>query len=164
MVDAAQVQPGEVVVELGAGTGPITRELLSRSSGSRVIAVEPNPSLAAILRGRFVALDVAEQYAQALPHILATRDLPHADCIISSLPWAIWPARAQAEVFEAVLSGLRVGGRLVMFSYLHLQLWPLAFRFKRAVARRFGRLSVASVALANLPPAMVLRCTRGVAE
>ena len=51
LVAAADVQPGELVVDVGAGTGAITRQLLDR--GARVIAVELHPGRASELRRRF---------------------------------------------------------------------------------------------------------------
>lgn len=41
MCDAAHVSPGQTVVEIGPGTGALTRELLAR--GARVIALEADP-------------------------------------------------------------------------------------------------------------------------
>ena len=41
----ADVTPG-VIVELGAGTGPVTRQLATRFPDAHLIALEPNPRLA----------------------------------------------------------------------------------------------------------------------
>ena len=51
IVDEAGVDPGDLVVEVGAGGGILTAELASR--GSHVIAVEIDPSWAERLRKRF---------------------------------------------------------------------------------------------------------------
>ncbi len=47
---AVDVRPGEVVIEIGAGTGNLTERLSRR--GCRVIAVEKDPELAALLQQR----------------------------------------------------------------------------------------------------------------
>lgn len=47
LVDASGVQPGDVVLEVGPGTGTMTEELLAR--GCRVVACELDDELAAIL-------------------------------------------------------------------------------------------------------------------
>src|SRR5919199_4060899 len=49
IVAAAEIEPNDVVLELGAGTGVLTRALL-RDAG-RVVAVELDDSLAAVLAG-----------------------------------------------------------------------------------------------------------------
>jgi 16S rRNA (adenine1518-N6/adenine1519-N6)-dimethyltransferase len=51
IVDVAEVRPGEVIVEVGAGLGILTGALLAR--GARVTAVELDRRLAAHLRSRF---------------------------------------------------------------------------------------------------------------
>jgi 23S rRNA (adenine-N6)-dimethyltransferase len=51
VVAAAAVQPGELVLDVGAGTGALTRHLLR--SGARVVAVELHPGRAELLRRRF---------------------------------------------------------------------------------------------------------------
>lgn len=51
IADAGQIVPGDVVIEVGPGTGTLTEELLSR--GARVIAVEIDRDLAGLLRQRW---------------------------------------------------------------------------------------------------------------
>src|SRR5438105_8367591 len=51
VADAGEISPGDVVIEVGPGTGTLTEELLSR--GAQVIAVEIDRDLSAILRTRF---------------------------------------------------------------------------------------------------------------
>jgi 16S rRNA (adenine1518-N6/adenine1519-N6)-dimethyltransferase len=51
LVDASDVQQGDVVVEIGPGTGTLTEALLER--GCRVIACELDKGLTGLLRDRF---------------------------------------------------------------------------------------------------------------
>jgi phospholipid N-methyltransferase len=54
MVDMADIQGAKSVVELGAGTGVFTQEILPRlRQDARVVASERDPRLAALLRERF---------------------------------------------------------------------------------------------------------------
>jgi len=55
MVAAAEVAPGDLVVDIGAGAGALTRPLLA--AGARVVAVELHPRRAAELRRHFAAAD-----------------------------------------------------------------------------------------------------------
>ncbi len=57
VVREARIRPGELVVDLGAGTGALTFPILR--SGARVIAVEVHPGRAAALRARTPAAQVA---------------------------------------------------------------------------------------------------------
>jgi len=51
IADAAQLPPSATVVEIGAGTGNLTEHLLARAA--RVLAVEIEPALVALLKERF---------------------------------------------------------------------------------------------------------------
>jgi 23S rRNA (adenine-N6)-dimethyltransferase len=51
LVADAAIQPGDLVVDIGAGTGAVTAPLVA--AGARVIAVELHPGRAAALRERF---------------------------------------------------------------------------------------------------------------
>ena len=70
----------ELVVELGAGTGKLTRAVAAL--GVRVVAVEPDPRMLAVLRG--LGLEGVEGSAEAIPF-----DDGVADAVVagSSLHW-----------------------------------------------------------------------------
>src|SRR4030095_8150613 len=53
IADAANLAAGDLVIEVGPGTGTLTEELLAR--GVEVIAVEIDRDLAALLRDRFAS-------------------------------------------------------------------------------------------------------------
>jgi 23S rRNA (adenine-N6)-dimethyltransferase len=56
LVAAARLSPGDLVYDLGAGTGRVTAALAD--AGARVLAVERDPNLARKLRARFAGADV----------------------------------------------------------------------------------------------------------
>jgi SAM-dependent methyltransferase len=66
--------PGTVGFEIGPGTGIATRELLARGAGP-LLAIEPDPRLAAFLRTRCPAADVREQSFEDCPLDRAAFDL-----------------------------------------------------------------------------------------
>lgn len=64
IVEAAGVKEGDLVLEIGPGTGMLTRELLD--AGGRVIAVEVDKDLIGLLRERFQEDDLTIIPADAL--------------------------------------------------------------------------------------------------
>jgi SAM-dependent methyltransferase len=92
----------EVAVDLAAGTGLFTRELVGRAA--RVVAVEPDARMREVLARRSPEVDVREGWGEAMP-------LPDAsaDAVFVSTAWH-WldPARAVPEIARV----LRPGGRL----------------------------------------------------
>jgi 23S rRNA (adenine-N6)-dimethyltransferase len=83
LVDAAAVEPGELVLDLGAGTGHITAHL--RHCGARVRAVELDPALADALRRRF-SRDAGVSVVEADARSIALPREPFR--VVANLPFA----------------------------------------------------------------------------
>src|SRR5215471_1679870 len=78
--DFAGVSAGMRVLDVGAGTGALTAELLAR--GASVAAADPSPEFVAVLRERFPDLEVREAPAEALPFESGTFDVALAQLVI----------------------------------------------------------------------------------
>jgi 23S rRNA (adenine-N6)-dimethyltransferase len=64
VVAEAGVRPGELVLDIGAGEGAITKHLVQ--AGARVVAVELHPGRAALLRRRFAGVTVVQADAACM--------------------------------------------------------------------------------------------------
>lgn len=143
-----------VVVELGAGTGPITRVLAERATpGSRVLVVERDPDFAALLRDRFgdaPNLEVVEGDARDLAGMLRDRGLDRVDHVVSGLPTPSLPAGVRDEILRVV------GGVLTPEGGFH-QITEMPWVYLRFYRRLFDRVRFAFEPR-NLPPAGVYHC------
>lgn len=107
-------QQARVIVELGAGTGPITRVLAANAPpGCRVVVLERDPDFCRLLRERFEGrhdFDVVEGDVRDLASILADKGVGLADHIVSGLPVPSFPRELQATLFRVVGQVLRPDG------------------------------------------------------
>lgn len=133
------------VVELGAGTGSITRHLLScMNKDSSIISFEINPRLF----GKLSALK-DQRLTPVNDNVLALdRYLPHqsVDYILSGLPLANMDRNQKLKILQACSRMLKPGGYYIQFQYSLNDIRLLKQEF-RAVSCGFTLL--------NLPPAFV---------
>ncbi len=99
-------EKARVIVELGAGTGPITQAIADRvQPQTRVIVLERDADFAALLRERFGSLpnfEVIEGDACDLASMLAERQIDQVDHVISGLPVPSFPKPLQREFFRVI--------------------------------------------------------------
>lgn len=114
-LSAAEVRVGEVVVDVGSGTGTMARELGSLvSPGGRVVGVEPNPRLRAIAeeRAEHAGVEFVDGLAGGLPMTDASVDLIWCERVLQHMP----DPQAAIVDFARVL---RPGGRALLLDSDH---------------------------------------------
>src|SRR5712691_238253 len=79
--DFAGISPGSHVLDVGAGTGALTAELLRRDA--TVAAMDPSPEFVATLKSRFPDVDAREAGAEELPWPDASFDAALAQLVIA---------------------------------------------------------------------------------
>ena len=83
ILDSAKIERNEVIMEIGAGTGNLTKDLAERAK--KVIAVEKDINAARVLRDLFSNVDKVE----VINDDILLMDLPRVDKIVSNLPYSI---------------------------------------------------------------------------
>ena len=155
LADAGQIHAGELVIEVGPGTGSLTEELLAR--GARVVAVEIDRDLAELLRREFAGeerFQLIEADVLSGKHALNPRvkqsiadELSHGGAVklVSNLPYNV----ASPLVIEMLLAGVGL----------------LAFTVQKEVAERlsakagdeaYGALSIMAQLLSRVEVLRVL--------
>jgi phosphatidylethanolamine/phosphatidyl-N-methylethanolamine N-methyltransferase len=105
---------GSHVIEIGSGTGRITRAILEAGvSPEHLSLFEMNPAFCQALRSRFPGVAVHNQMAQQMTAL----DLNDVSTVISGLPLLNMPLPVQDEIVSSVFNTLRKGGTLVQFTY-----------------------------------------------
>jgi phosphatidylethanolamine/phosphatidyl-N-methylethanolamine N-methyltransferase len=158
-LDAITSRDGHVV-ELGAGTGEVTRALIAAGiPAGRLALVERDPELVAFLRRRFPGPRIVEGDASRLPRLLQEQGVTSVAAVVSSLPLLSLPADVVKGIVEGVFEALPRGAALVQFTYGPKPPVPRSLRQGlRLVATRGRRI------WRNVPPAVVWTFRRPDAE
>lgn len=155
MVTALPERGDPVVVELGPGTGAFTAAIQERLGGrGRHVAIELNERMSTHLSQRFPGVEVVTGGADDLPGILAERDIPAADVIVSGLPWTVYFS-GERPLVETIASSLAPGGAFTQFTYWWTSWTPPARRQRAQLEEAFEEVVVSRTVWRNFPPAFV---------
>ena len=149
MLDLAEVERAQLVVELGAGTGSHTAVLLERlAPQAELLAFEIDAALAAGLSRKLAdrRLHVLVRSAEDVEEVLAGR---RPEIVVSALPFTSLPAGTGRRILAATARVLAPGGTLLVLQYSPLLAGELS-RLFGSVTRR--------VSLLNVPPAFLFAC------
>jgi phosphatidylethanolamine/phosphatidyl-N-methylethanolamine N-methyltransferase len=142
-------RPAGHVVELGAGTGAVTRQLVNQGVPARGLTLlEIDAKLGGHLRQTFPEVDVVIAPAQELASLWRDRNGPPVSAIVSTLPMRLFNRALIRSIMRASFSVLEPGGVFVQFTYR--QSSPVPERICERLGLRGERHSRVWI---NLPPA-----------
>ncbi len=149
MLEPAPLERARCVVEMGAGTGSYTREILARlAPEAHLLAFEIDPALAARLADELHDPRVRVINASA-EHAADYLDGARADVIVSAIPFTTVPAAVRARLLDVARALLADDGAMVVIQYSTFLQAELERTFP-SVKRRFE--------LRNVPPAFLFTC------
>jgi phospholipid N-methyltransferase len=152
------------VVELGAGAGALTTAVAARlAAGSRFVAIELDPAMAAHLRAICPGVEVVEGDAIDLVAILDSIDIGsgRVDAVVSSLPWTFLAPAARRKLLADVAGLLAPDGVFTLIRVLVAL--PSRVRVLRDdLARAFADVREDRPVWSNLPPAALVSARRPV--
>ncbi|MDN5310282.1 MAG: rRNA (adenine1518-N6/adenine1519-N6)-dimethyltransferase [Methanolobus sp.] len=105
IVEAADIQPHETILEIGAGIGNLTERLMKHAE--KVIAIERDPALVDVLLDRFGDDDRLE----IIPGDVLEVEFPAFDKVVSNLPYSI----SSEITFKLFRHDFRLG--ILMYQY-----------------------------------------------
>ena len=149
---AAQVDANTsgFVIELGGGTGMITRALLNHGvSPNKLITIEYSPELAQHLRDDFPDIHVLEGDAAKLDQLLDEHlkdEVNDVHAIVSGLPLRSLPKSKVKAIKQQIFNHIGSKGLFVQFTY--------DLRLLASQKKKFN-LKHSSLVWRNIPPARV---------
>jgi phosphatidylethanolamine/phosphatidyl-N-methylethanolamine N-methyltransferase len=144
------VKPENYIVELGAGTGTVTRRLLQQGIPTeRLYVVELDPELCGFLQRSLPNINVLHGNATDLANLLPEDAIGKVSTIISGMPMSTMPLGLQRRIIDACLNVMMPDGEIVQYSY-HVTS-PIPALKLGLSKERIG------TTLLNLPPASLWR-------
>lgn len=158
MASHIDLESGLPVLELGAGTGPITKAILGTGlAPEKLIAIEFSAPLCRVLEKKFPNINVIEGDAVDMKKTLAAKldgAVPEQfDTVISGLPLLNFPVPVRKRILETGLSLMEPGRPFVQISYGFLP--PVNVDDDPSI-----KLTRSRWVLKNLPPSRVWVYTR----
>lgn len=164
MVEPLHLSQASVAVELGGGTGVMTRALLRElPRDARLIVFEINSHFFSYLKTHFddPRLVLVNENVENIESELRKRGVDHVDVVLSSLGLAFMSEAQRRKIFDGLRPFLRPNTVLTQFQYvssvqfengrLHrLSLRPLLHRYFKSVRSK--------IVWRNVPPAYVYAC------
>lgn len=149
----AQIPPdAKVIVEYGAGTGPITEALVQTFPQAKIYAFELEPDLAKKVREKlqgFTNLTVFNSNVVDSPQLIPTEYVGHVDVVVSSLPLINIGEDVNLKIFKSAAQILKPQAPFVQFTYLPF-MPPSKAPFELGFWARF-----VGAETRNVPPAFV---------
>ncbi len=151
MTSALGERTNSHIIELGAGTGAVTKQLIRNGvRPEKLTLVEIDAQLGGHLRRSFPDVDVVIGCAQDLAKLWEERNGGNVGAIVSTLPMRLFSKKLIYLVMKNSLQVLEDGGMFVQFTYR--QNSPVPTRVVKALrlkAWRYARVWL------NLPPAAI---------
>jgi phosphatidylethanolamine/phosphatidyl-N-methylethanolamine N-methyltransferase len=139
-----------LIVELGPGTGPVTKALIERGvPAERLVLVEYDPAFCRLLTQRFPGARIVQGDAYSLSQTLAELAGQPIAAVVSSLPLLNQPLAQRSTLIAEAFALMGLNGVFVQFTY----------GIVSPVPRQLDGLRLSAEATApiwlNLPPARV---------
>jgi phosphatidylethanolamine/phosphatidyl-N-methylethanolamine N-methyltransferase len=151
IVEQVRYAPDECVLELGAGTGVISRALLASGlPAERLFVVEIVPDMSRHLRQVLPGVNVIEGDARNLSDLLPRHWHRRVGTVICGIPLVLLPFVEQRRFIDAI-EAVAPGRGFLHYSYCATS--PLPYRKHELAARREAWTPL------NFPPASVWRYT-----
>ena len=112
------IPKGGPVLELGAGTGPVTEALIEAGrSVAEIIAVEQDAALCQTLERRFRGLRVVHGNALEIGKVLASARVSRVSVVVCGLPMRAIASPAATRCYAEAFRLMPSGGAIIQYTY-----------------------------------------------
>ncbi len=153
-----------IAVEMGAGTGAMTRALLEElPSQATLIVFEINPRFVNYLKAKFPdpRLILINESVEKIEPELRKRGYDHVDIVVSSLGLGFMSGEQHRAIFEGLMPFMRPGTVLTQYQYIfnvHFANGRLRRHSMRPLLSHYFSSVESKIVWRNVPPAFVYTC------
>lgn len=157
MLEGIEPSPDNIIIELGVGTGAITkfiRDIVTEDHS--YIGIELDASLVRLLRKNFPEMNIVCGNAMEAAEVHARSGLGKVGYIVCCLPFVSLPGNVRNGVLEEVDKFMKLGCEFRTLQYAHGYHLPSARKFRQQMRERYGKEKRSSLVVKNVPPGYIL--------
>lgn len=157
MLQGIEPNDDSIVLELGVGTGAITKFLRGViPSRESYLGIELDGDLVKTLNKNFPDLNIIQGNAAEAFSIHAASGLGKVRYVICCLPFVSLPKEVSEAVLAEITKFMDEGCELRIFQYAHGYFLPPAIKLREFLKTRYGKSRRSPLVLKNVPPAYTL--------
>lgn len=164
MAEDSDIRNAKNIVEIGVGTGALTRPILKVMKGDQIYTgFEIDKNFFDFLESDFKTenrKEISKVKNFNLLHESAENLSKHfdddsVDVVVSSLPWAAFNSELQHTLMDEVLKVLKPGGTFSYYNYITSSQLKNAKDYRSLIRSKFKSLERKKITLINIPPANI---------
>jgi phosphatidylethanolamine/phosphatidyl-N-methylethanolamine N-methyltransferase len=157
MLDGIEPTPDNMLIELGVGTGAITKfiEGILRDDRS-YLGIELDASLVKLIQRSMPKMNIVCGNAMEMEAIYQRSGLGRVGHIVCCLPFVFLPSEVRDGVLREVDKFMQPGCEFRTLQYAHGYHLPSARKFRALMRKRYGKEHRSQLVVKNVPPAYIL--------
>ena len=157
MLHGIEPDDNNIVLELGVGTGAITKFLLDTiPSRDSYLGIELDVDLVSTLKKNYPDMNIICGNAADAFAIHGRSGLGKVRYVICCLPFVSLPKETSENVLAEIQKFMDEGCELRIFQYAHGYFLPPAIKLREFLKNRYGKSTRSPLILKNVPPAFTL--------
>jgi len=157
MLEGILPDEDNIVIELGVGTGAITKYITEILPDDKsYLGIELDKSMVSSLKVRYPEINIVQGNACELSSIHRDSELGKASYILCCLPFVTLPEDVAAQVLSEIEKYMEQGCLFRAFQYAHGYYTPSAIRLRKFLRDRYGNSKRSKLVAKNVPPAYTL--------
>lgn len=157
MIEGIAPDKNNAVLELGVGTGAITKFLQEIVPDDKsYLGIELDRDLVRLLRRNFTDMQIVRGNAVDTAAIHQRSGIGKISYVICCLPFVSLPNEVGDQIMQQIDKFMQQGCTFRTFQYAHGYYFPSAIKLREFMRTRYGKSKKSPLIVKNVPPAYTL--------